>query len=377
MDHDYHFKKKKIVLILQGGKGGTHEYLKYLLGHLNKEKYEMVAICHGEVYNDLKSKGYAVHAVNMVREISPVEDMMALVKILVYLRKNKPDLVYAHSTKAGVLGRVAAGILSIPNVYNPHGWSFNMKVSHWKKNIYMWVERIASLFADKIVAISEFEYDVAVQNRIAPKSKMVLIRNGVDLVRFRKKTDGDLKKRLGIPADHKVVGMVGRLTEQKAPQMFVEVCRRVTATYPKCTFVLVGDGELRGVVEKMISQYRLQDKLLLTGWVDHPEPYIAMMAIGVLTSQWEGFSLVLAEMMACGKPVVASNVDSIPYVVEDRINGILCDRDDVQGFVEGILALLQKPDLYQAMSEAAYQHARDKFDVARVIAQHEEMFDSL
>lgn len=377
MDYSKPLNKKIISFILQGGKGGTFEYIKYLLIYLNKEKYETTIICHGEIYDELKSLGYNVRAVEMVREISPVGDFISLLKIIAYLIRNKTDIVYSHSTKAGVLGRQAAGILKIPNIYNPHGWAFNMKVRSPKKKFYILVEKIASLFADKIVAISESEYNDALTKKITKKSKIVLIKNGIDLDKFDKRDGQDFKRILNIPDNYKVIGMAGRLTRQKAPQTFVEIARLVLAQYPDCVFIFVGDGELRGAAEKEIMKYGMENNFMITGWVENPERYISVMDVGVLTSQWEGFGLALAEMMACGKPVIASKVDGIPYVVEDRIDGFLCNPNDIQAFADCILKLLHNNDLHKSMSESAYRHARDKFDIKRVIWLHEKLFDEI
>ncbi len=367
--------KKRIVFILQGGKGGTQEYLKTLLKYLNRNKYELSVICHGEVYEELNSLGYNVHHVEMVRSISILKDLMSLKNVLSYLKNNKTDIVYSHSSKGGVIGRIAARLLNIPNLYNPHGWSFNMNISNKKKRFYILVEKIVSKFADKIIMISEAEYNDAVLKGIADRNKLALITNGVDLEKFDKKNGDDFKQSLKIPKNFKVVGMLGRFTEQKSPQTFIEIAQIVTDSYPKCKFILIGDGELKSTLEKMVSKFNLGGKFIIYGWVNNPEKYITIMDVGVLTSKWEGFGLVLAEMMASGKPVVASEVDGIPFVVRKNIDGFLCRPDDAKGFAKYILRLLNEDDLYKTMSESTYKHAREKFDLKRVIREHEKIFD--
>jgi glycosyltransferase involved in cell wall biosynthesis len=126
----------------------------------------------------------------------------------------------------------------------------------------------------------------------------------------------------------------------------------------------------------LAADLNLDRKIIFAGWVNDPEKYISIMDVGVLTSKWEGFGLVLAEMMASGKPVVASEVDGIPFVVRKNVDGFLCRPDDVKGFAKHILRLLNDDDLYKTMSESAYKHAREKFDLKRVIQQHETIFDS-
>jgi glycosyltransferase involved in cell wall biosynthesis len=368
--------KKRIVFILQGGKGGTQEYIKMLLKYLDRNKYQITVICHGEVYEELNSLGYNVHYVEMVRNISILKDLVSLKNVLCYLKNNKVDIVYSHSSKGGVLGRIAARLLNIPNLYNPHGWSFNMKTSERKKHFYILIEKIISRFADKIIMISEAEYNDAVLKGIVDRNKLVLITNGVDLGKFNINNGDEFKQSLNIPKDFKVVGMMGRFTEQKCPQTFIEVAKIVTDSYPNCKFILIGDGELKGSLEKMVAALKLGGKVIFIGWVSDPEKYISIIDVGVLTSKWEGFGLVLAEMMASGKPVVASEVDGIPFVVKKNIDGFLCRSDDVQGFAKYVLRLLNEDDLYKAMSESAYKHAREKFDLKLVIRQHETIFDS-
>ncbi len=370
-------KKKHLLFILQGGKGGTLEYIKALLEHLNKDKYQFSVICHGEVYEELRRLGYNTHYVEMEREITIIKDSISLVKVMFYLIKNRPDIVYSHSSKGGVIGRLAAGILKIPNFYNPHGWSFIMDVGSGKKMFFIWVEKLISLFVDKIILVSGAEYNDAVAKHIAKKDKLILITNGVDLAKFDKSNGGELKRSLGIADHHKVVGMISRLVDLKSPQTFIKTAKIVLASYPECRFILIGDGELKDEAEKLVQDLSLEQKIIFTGWVDAPEKYISIIDVGVLTSKWEGFGLVLAEMMACGIPVVASEVHGIPFVVSKNMDGFLCKPDDVEAFVCYILRLLNDNELYKNMSESAYKNAREKFDLRRVIQQHEEVFDSL
>ncbi len=367
--------KKHIVFILQGGKGGTQEYIKMLLKYLNRDKYEITVICHGELFEELTSLGYKTHYVEMVRNISIWKDLVSLKNVLSYLKNNKIDIVYSHSSKGGVIGRIAARLLNIYNLYNPHGWSFNMNISNKKKRFYILVEKITAKLSNKIITISKAEYNDAVLKSIADRNKLVLITNGVDLGKFNKDSDDNFKQSLNIPKDFKVVGMMGRLTEQKSPQTFVEIAKIVTDSYPNCKFMLIGDGELRDVLKKMVADFNLGKNLMFTGWVNDPEKYIPIIDVGVSTSKWEGFGLVLAEMMASGKPVVASKVDGIPFVVRNNIDGFLCKPDDVKGFAKFILRLLNEDDLYKSMSESAYKHAHKKYDFKRVIRQHETIFD--
>lgn len=369
--------KKNIVHIIQGGKGGTLEYLKSLLPLFDKDKYDIVVICHDDIFCELQKLGFNVVCIKMKRAISPINDIKALLEISKYLKTHKVDLVHAHSSKAGFLGRLAAKWNKIPCIYNPHGWSFNIRTNIIKKNIYKLLERIASNWADKIVAISESEYQSALKEKICSPKKLILIENGIDLKKYNPETSYSFKKELGINEECKIVGMSARLTRQKDPITFIDIAKRVTEEYQACKFILVGDGELREQVENRIKQYNLEDKTVLTGWTNCPEKYINIFDIGVLTSLWEGFGLSLAEYMACGKPIVASGVDGIPFVVRDRVDGFLCNPANISEFSNCILNLLKDDALYSQIAEAAAKRAKEKYDIIRVAKQHEKLYKDI
>ena len=154
-----------------------------------------------------------------------------------------------------------------------------------------------------------------------------MIYNGIDLEEIEKAASMS-RVQLGIPEDAFVVGMVGRLSKQKAPDTFVKAAKLIKEKIPNAFFLMVGDGELRGQIEGLINQYDLGSSFLITGWVDNPTAYMKIMDVGMLLSRWEGFGLVLPEYMACGVPIVATNVDAIPNIIEDGVNGILIDKDN-------------------------------------------------
>jgi len=369
--------KSNILHIIQGGKGGTLEYLKQLLPLLNKDKYDITVICHGDIFCELKQLGFKVVNINMKRAISPLYDLKALLQINKYLKTHKTDLVHLHSSKAGFLGRLAAKWNRVPCIYNPHGWSFNIKTNSIKKNLYKLLEKVAVNWTDKIVAISGSEYQSALNEKICGSKKLILIENGIDISKYVFESDDVFKKQLGITEKERIVGMCARLSKQKDPLTFIEIAKCVTEQYPKCKFMLVGDGELREQVENKIKKLQLKEKVILTGWTSHPEKYINIFDIGVLTSIWEGFGLSLAEYMACGKPIVASRVDGIPFVVRDRIDGYLCEPGNIREFSNFIIKILKNDDLYKKISTTIVERAKNNFDINRVSKQHEKLYEEL
>ena len=147
--------------------------------------------------------------------------------------------------------------------------------------------------------------------------------------------------------------MVGRLTEQKDPLMFVKISAEILKVIKNAKFILVGDGNLREKTLSLAKELGVSDNLILTGWVKDPESYIKAFDVAVLTSRWEGFGLVLAEYMAAGKPIVASNIDGIPYVITDKFDGLLATPGDVNDFVTKILSLINNKELSEQLTQNA------------------------
>ena len=369
--------KANILHILQGGRGGTLEYLKLLIPLLDKDKYSITVICHGDTYHELKSMNIKVFKLEMTRTISPINDLKSLLSINNYINKNHVDLIHAHSSKAGFLGRSAAAIHKIPCVYNPHGWSFDMKTNKSKTKLYETLERVASNWANKIILISPAELESALEKKISRENKFAVINNGIDLSKYSSKVDYEFRKLYSIKDNERLIGMCARFTPQKSPETFIEIAKYVTDRNPNCRFMLVGDGELRYRVEVRIKKLNLNDKVILTGWTNSPEKFINIFDIGVLTSRWEGFGLVLAEYMACGKPVVASRVGGIPYVVRGEIDGFLCDPNDIEGFGNCILKLLSDKSLYDTVAKNAIERVDKQFSIERVAREHELIYDQL
>lgn len=345
--------KVKVLYVVEPAIGGVERYVETLLKYTDHNQVENILIC-SQNYDEAKMKKIAdkVILIRMKHEINAYADFKAIRAIHHYIKQIKPDIIYAHSSKAGALARIAD--LGIKNkvIYNPHGWAFNMQQSAKKKEMYKWVEKISAHFCDKIVCISDAEKESALREKICKPSKLQVIYNGIDLEEIEKTTPMS-RDQLGIPDDAFVVGMVGRLSKQKAPDTFVKAAKLIKEKIPNAFFLMVGDGELRDQIENLINQYNLSSSFLITGWVDNPTAYMKIMDVGMLLSRWEGFGLVLPEYMACGVPIVATNVDAIPNIVTNGVNGMLVDVDDYHEAASKVIFVHKHVKLRQHLINAA------------------------
>lgn len=373
-------KKIKVLHVTQGVIGGTLEYLKLIFQSYDKEKYHMELACpaYGPMAEEISALGIKVHIIDMKREISPFHDLRAFLRLRNCIKKVKPDIMHLHSSKAGMLGRFAAFTKGIPCIYNAHGWPMDMNISNKKKLFYAVLERAAAGITDKIVNISENEHRLALKYNIARESKMITINNGIDVKKYSNKfSRKEVLTALGIPEDAYVIGSVGRLSNQKRPELFIEIAKELSNTIENCYFIMVGDGELRGNVESLIHNYGLSERFRITGWTNEVPKYISAFDVGMLTSKWEGFGLVLAEYMAGGVPVVAAKVGGVPNVVEHNYNGMLVDADRPQSFANEVITIKEYAQFRKYLIENGLKVVNEKFNINRVIDEHERLYEEI
>ena len=369
--------KRIRVLHVAEAAGGVERYLQTLFKYSDKEQVENILVCSQNYdYKKIKSLADRVIVLKMAHQIDPTSDIKVEKALRRIIKQLKPDIVYAHSSKAGALARIADLGLKNRVIYNPHGWAFNMQQSAKKKEMYKWVEKISAHFCDKIVCISDAEKESALREKICKPSKLQVIYNGIDLEAI-KNTIPKTKAELNIPEDAFVVGMVGRLSKQKAPDVFVKAAKLIKDKIPNAYFLMVGDGELRDQVESLINQYDLGSSFLITGWVDTPTAYMKIMDVGMLLSRWEGFGLVLPEYMACGVPIVATNVDAIPNIIRDGVNGLLVKKDNYYEATKQVMVLYDNFEIKNKIVENATQCVNDKFNGQRVAQESRDIYRGL
>lgn len=243
-----------------------------------------------------------------------------------------------------------------------------------KSRIYRLMEKFLSRFTDKIVCISEAERKSAINNKIGDSGKLTLIPNGIDIQAV---INAAQKKRseLGISESAFVVGMIGRISAQKAPDIFVKAAKLIKEQISDVAFIIVGDGEMRPEIEKYVSENNLQ--LYITGWTDEPYSYLKTFDVAVLPSRWEGFGLAVVEYMAAEKNVVATRIDALPTIIEDGVDGLLVNVDSPEDLCEKILWIRNHPDDAAQIRANAFKKVYEHFDIKRVVQQHLEMFNQL
>lgn len=369
-------KKIRLLHIVQCA-GGVDCYLRMLLAHMDRSRFVQILVCSAdyseEDYRELVDEFIQV---DMCNSLSFKKDRKAISRVRGLIKNYSPDIIYCHSSKAGGIGRIANIGTGIPLVYNPHGWAFNMKGAGWKSTVYLWIERLLSPLTSRYVTISGYEKQSAIQHRVAKAEKMKVIFNGIDMeaVDNAVKSSTVTRASLHIPEEAYLIGMVGRISPQKAPDIFIRVTASLMHIFPDAWFMIVGDGEQRGDMERMIKENGLDGRFVITGWVDNPAAYACLFDQAVLLSRWEGFGLVLVEYMKLGKPIVATEADAIPDLITDHENGLLVEVDHVKQAVNAIIEIRKDTALKNRLVANGMLRANAFFNVQRVAREHESLF---
>ena len=311
----------------------------------------------------------------LVRPISLALDRRALQRLVGVVRRLQPQVVHTHSSKAGVLGRLAARIGRAPVVvHSIHGFGFTPLQPGPVRMLYVIAERVMARWTDHFVAVSESNLRAGRALGLFPPERASVIRSGIELGRFRSPAGGrEARERLGVPEGAPLVVQVGNFKPQKAPLDFVRVAAAVARQAPGAWFVMVGDGELRAAAEELASDLAVAGRIVFCGWWDDIPGLLAASRVSVLTSRHEGLPRAAVESLAAGVPVVATAVDGTPEVVKDGRNGFLVEAGDVAGLARRVSQLLCDDGLHRRLAAAAGE-GLDEFDIDRMVREQEELY---
>lgn len=357
--------------------GGVERYLLMLLPRLEKKGIRQSFIC-SKNYDTTKFENLVdnVKQIDLKRTFSPSEVVRNVCLIRKQILHEHPDIVYCHSSFAGVLGRLAAIGVKCSVVYNPHGWAFNMRMKGMKlkRILFLLIEKCLAMCTDKFICISNAEKESALKFHIAKEKKLELIPNGIDLDAVINATPIS-RAKLGIPDDAFVVGMVGRISPQKSPDVFIRAAKLINEQISNSVFMIVGDGEERDKIETFAKNEGLN--LIVTKWTENPYSYLNVFNVALLLSRWEGFGLAIVEYMAARINLVATRVDAIPMLIDDRVDGLLVDVDSPEEVCSKVLWLRNHQEEALKMKYCALQKVKENYNINRVVDQHVKMFVDL
>lgn len=383
---------KVLHLITHLGFGGASDNTLLTVKHLSRARYE-VDIAAGQDYVDWVEYGRTCADElflfpDMHRDPRPAADARLLRQLTRFLREQRYDIVHTHNAKAGVLGRIAARRAGIPIVLHsmhllswqdvhsaPNAGPLQRAATAAKKQLYLGLERYAARLSDRVVTVCEANRQEAIEARLAAPEKITTIYSGIDLSRFDVQVDRAEKCRsLGLDPARPVIGMIGRLSTQKAPLDFVAAAKLALRSRPEAQFIMAGDGPLADEVAQAVAD---EPRIKLLGYRDDIPELYKTLDMFVLASLWEGLGRALTEAMIVGIPIAATAVNGIPELVTHRETGMLSPPHAPEQLAENIVWLLEHPHEAQAMRARGQQRVLPAFDMRKMVFDIEQLYEQL
>jgi glycosyltransferase involved in cell wall biosynthesis len=438
-----HIEKKikvlRIIARLNIGGPATHAIL--LTRHMQSLGYETLLVT-GQVGPEEGDMSYLAEAgrvkpiiiPELGRSVRPIDDLIALFRILRLLFKFRPHVVHTHTAKAGTLGRLAAFIynsiqntarrISLSDADNPqsafpnrqckvvhtfHGHVLRDYFSPRRSRFFIAIETIMARCTDAIAVVAESQKDELYgEFGIGRPEQYWVVPLGFDLQPLVKSANhkGQFLASLKLlKKDTRIVGIIGRLTRIKNHRLFLEAARRIINTIGdhRTMFLVVGDGELRGELESLAERMAVSDRVVFTGWIKDLGPIYADLDVLALTSDNEGTPVAVIEAMATGVPVIATDVGGVKELISERTTpmqpfgfarqtrkaesrqgefeicerGILVKRGDAEGLAQGLRYLLEQPDLRRQMGQRGKEYALKHYTKERLEADMSRLYRSL
>lgn len=312
------------------------------------------------------------------RSIHPWRDWQTYRQLLRLLREIKPDLLHTHSSKAGIIGRIAAAKLKIPCVHTIHGASFHVGQSPLAFNLYRWLERRAAPMTDKFISVCDAMTEQYVQAGVASREKFVTVYSGFDVEPFLHppRPPQQVRAELGLKPEDVVIGKVARLFPLKGHEFLIRSARSVIDRCPNVRFLLVGDGILRPQFESELAASGIRDRFVFAGLVPPSQvpELIHAMDIVVHTSIWEGLARVLPQGLIAGKPVVSYDVDGAREVVIPGETGFLLPPQSTNELTAALCELATNPALRLQYGETGRTRFTDRFRHQNMTRQIREVY---
>jgi glycosyltransferase involved in cell wall biosynthesis len=315
----------------------------------------------------------------LVRRIRPVKDLQALCALVRIMRRESPDIVHTHTSKAGILGRLAAGIVRAPHiVHTPHGHVFYGHFGRTLSWIFLRLEKLFARFTDRLVSLSEGESKDYAELSVYPADKIVKIHSGVDVRRFESGSVNiiDKQRSLGIGPIGCCIGFVGWLLPIKGPMHLLRAMKYVWQDFGDAHLVFVGKGDLDIDLRAEALKINQNGTVKFLGWRNDIDEIMQIFDIFTLPSLNEGMGRVLVEAMAAGKPIVASNVGGIPDLVKPGENGLLVPPGDEKALADSIKRLIKNPEEAKLMGRNGRRRCR-QFSLTSMVAKIDGLYADL
>jgi len=365
-------KTKILYVITKSNWGGAQKYVYELATNLPKDKYEVAVVLGGDgsLAQKLDKQNIrTIHLVNLERDIILFKELSVFWSLIKVFKKEQPDVIHLNSSKIGGLGALAGRVYNLSKlltthyklptkiIFTAHGFAYNEDRPWFVKIILFLLNYLTILWSHKTIVINQREFN-QVKNLPFIKNKLGLIYIGVGgskIVRIEKKPGGPLS-----------IGTVSELTKNKGLAYVVEAIAKLKNR--NITFSIIGEGEERKNLEKLIGERNLANKVKLLGFKENAASYLDLFDIFTLTSVKEGLPYTILEAGLAGLPVIASDVGGVGEIIENNESGILVGPKNVEQIVEALNLLVENKELRKKFGENLKKTVERKFSLKQMFA---------
>ena len=377
-------KKKSIIhIITRLLNGGADENTVFSCNHSVSIGDDVTLIIgkeqNKEILSKIDSRVRLVVVEDLVIEISPIKDLLALFKIKKIIKQISPDVVHTHTSKAGILGRFAAWLSGTKLIIHTiHSLPF-ISANFFTKIFYLFIEKITSLITHEFINVSNGTKEIYLKYKIGNLSNHHVIYSAFDVEKFKNTNKHQALKDLNTDIDlesAKIIIRMGRFEKLKGYRELIETFNKILLKFPNTVLILVGDGELLVENKQLSKTLNLEKNIIFTGFTDHPEKIIALADVCVMNSEREGLSRAMLHYLAGGKPVVCSNIYGVKEVMKNEINGSLYEGKDPNGLYDKLLFLLSNEEHLKNLTIGAKKTDISKWSLEIMGKKIDELYNS-
>ncbi len=366
-------------------RGGAQENTFHSVRLANRERYRVDLIAgpphgaEGSMEKRIEDAGVAIHrAPHLLRKPAPLRDLHTLNYLTQLFKRNQYDIVHTHTSKAGLLGRIAAERAGVPHViHTPHGNVFHGYFHPAIVRAYVWLERHAARRTDRIIELTPVGVEEHLNEGIGQREQFRVIFSGIDTTPYADAIAQRAATRatFAIPDDAILIGGVGRLEPVKGFKHFVEAALQLDDEGNKRYFIHAGTGTQEAELKALAAP--LGDRFGFLGQRNDIPQLMAAMDLLVVPSINEGMGRVLLEAGAAATPVIASDVGGIPDIVDDGETGLLVKPGDTHALVEAMRTLIAAPERRYFMGDTARAKVVPHYSLECMVAQLEDLYEEV
>jgi glycosyltransferase involved in cell wall biosynthesis len=390
-----HLQDKKILfLVTQTKWGGAQKYVLQLADYFRQKNTVHIAFGETETPDEYFFKACQALGVKtipvpkLVRNVKINQDLAAIFQILKIIKQENYHLIHLNSSKAGLLGALAGFFYTLNPIntrlriiYTAHGFVFNEPGPAFQKKLYTMSEMFSTGLQTRVIAVSDFDKQSALANKICPAQKIITIHNGLDFSQYNFQSQAEARAKLNLNNDKKYFGTIASFYDTKGYKYLIEAIKLLkdnkSSLLTKSQWILIGEGPNLESIKKQIADYGLTAKITILKPTNEDWKYLPAFDYFILPSVKEGLPYTILEAGLAKVPIIASRVGGLPEIMEHQKTGLLTSPANPLSLANAMRQLFKNDELAKNLATNNYQNIKLHFSLKNTLRQTEELYLSL